>query len=73
MTTDPDRHLPYDSVFNFRDLGGYRTAQGRAIRWRRLFRAGALHTMSDAEATHAHEQLGLRGILDLRRPDEIGE
>ena len=71
MTTDPDRHLPYDSVFNFRDLGGYRTAQGRAIRWRRLFRAGALHTMSDAEATHAHEQLGLRGILDLRRPDEI--
>ena len=71
MTTDADRHLPYDSVFNFRDIGGYTTRDGRRIRWRRLFRAGALHTMSAEEARHAHEELGVRGILDLRRPDEI--
>ncbi|PZC43282.1 MAG: Protein tyrosine/serine phosphatase/Protein tyrosine/serine phosphatase [Chloroflexi bacterium] len=71
MTTTNDRHLPYDSVFNFRDIGGYATGDGRTIRWRRLFRAGALHTMSASEARHAHEQLGVRGILDLRRPDEI--
>lgn len=71
MTTDVDRHIPYDSVFNFRDIGGYRTRDGRAIRWRRLFRSGALHTMSADEAAHAHEELGVRGILDLRRPDEI--
>jgi protein-tyrosine phosphatase len=60
VTIDPERHLPYDSVFNFRDIGGYRTAQGRTIRWRRLFRAGALHTMSEADAIHAHEALGAR-------------
>ena len=71
MSTDIDRHLPYESVFNFRDIGGYRAAGGRRVRWRRLFRAGALHTMSEEDAAHAHEQLGLRGILDLRRPDEI--
>lgn len=71
MTTDLDRHIPYDSVFNFRDIGGYRTRDGRRIRWRRLFRSGALHTMSEEEARHAHEVLGVRGILDLRRPDEI--
>ena len=71
MTTDIDRHIPYDSVFNFRDIGGYETRDGRRIRWRRLFRSGALHTMSEEEARHAHEVLGVRGILDLRRPDEI--
>ena len=57
-------------MINFRDLGGYRTAAGRTVRWRRLFRSGALHHMSDADVERARG-LGIRSILDLRRPDEV--
>ena len=71
MTTQTDRHLPYDTVFNFRDVGGYRTAQGRRLRWRRLFRAAALHDVSPRDAAAIHADLGIAAILDLRRPDEI--
>ena len=71
MTTQADRHLPYDTVFNFRDVGGYRTRDGRRLRWRRLFRAAALHDVSPRDAAAIHADLGTAAILDLRRPDEI--
>jgi protein-tyrosine phosphatase len=27
-----DRHIPFDGLHNFRDLGGYPTADGRRVR-----------------------------------------
>ena len=40
---EPPRHLSFDSLFNVRDLGGYRTADGRHTRWRTLYRADGLN------------------------------
>lgn len=41
MTTPPlERHIPFEGVHNFRDLGGYQSTDGRTIRWRTLFRSG---------------------------------
>ena len=70
--TDFERHLPFDGCFNFRDLGGYETVDGRRIRPRRLFRADGPHalTASDEAALAA---LGLVTIIDLRTPDEAAE
>ncbi len=34
------REIEFERVLNFRDLGGYRAADGRTVRWRRLFRSG---------------------------------
>lgn len=65
-----ERQLEFEGVINFRDLGGYRTSGGESVRWRRLFRSGALHYMTDADVRHAHD-LGIRSVLDLRRPSEI--
>lgn len=65
-----ERHLPFERVANFRDLGGYRTADGRTVRWRRLFRSASLQHMSDADVERARG-LGIRTVLDLRRPDEV--
>ena len=28
-----DRHHPFEACFNFRDIGGYPTADGRSVRW----------------------------------------
>jgi hypothetical protein len=40
MNQSYPRHINFESVPNFRDLGGYRTRDGRTVAWRRLFRSG---------------------------------
>jgi protein-tyrosine phosphatase len=62
---DPSRQLDFDGCFNFRDLGGYATADGHRTRWRRLFRADGLSrlTENDLDALAA---LGIVTVIDLR-------
>ena len=66
------REYGFLRVFNFRDLGGYSTADGRRIRWRRLFRSDALSRLTEDDQ-EAFLRLGVRTVLDLRRDDEIAE
>lgn len=65
----PQRTLLLQGGCNFRDIGGYRTQDGRAVKWGRVFRAGVLSyvTASDHRSLDA---LGVRAICDLRRADE---
>jgi len=69
MTVDADRHVAFDHVFNFRDLGGYETVDGRSVRWRTLFRADGVHRMTIDDIA----PLGVRTVLDLRTPTELDE
>jgi protein-tyrosine phosphatase len=62
-----ERHLAWDGCTNVRDLGGL----GR-IRRGALVRADALQHLS-AEGWRALERHGVRTVVDLRNPDEIGE
>ena len=64
------RWLPMEGCVNFRDLGGYRNAQGQKVRWRKLFRSDALQDMTPADAACATEELDIRLVVDLRNPDE---
>lgn len=64
-----DRHIPCEGVFNLRDLGGYRTEDGRQVRWRKLFRADGLHRMP-ADSGPGIISLGWRTVIDLRTPAE---
>lgn len=50
---------------NFRELGGYKTKDGRTIKKGVLFRSGALGYMSKREIA-ALEKIGLKSILDFR-------
>ena len=67
-----DRHTAFEGCFNFRDIGGYPTADGRRVRWGRYFRAGRQDRMTAADLAHL-ESLGIRTQIDLRRPDEAAE
>jgi protein-tyrosine phosphatase len=67
-----ERHLRFDAVFNFRDLGGYPTRDGRTTRWRTFYRADGLFRMTEADIDTVRA-LGLRTVLDLRTPDELTE
>jgi protein-tyrosine phosphatase len=66
------RAIEFDNVFNFRDLGGYRTADGRTVRWHRLYRADDLCRLDGADLDR-FAALGIRTVLDLRRPNELEE
>lgn len=66
-----DRHIEFEGAFNFRDIGGYRTESGGTVRWRRVFRSGALDAMTDGDETRARDEFGVSAIIDLRHPDEM--
>ena len=68
----PQRRVPFDNVFNFRDLGGYPTADGRTTSFGRVFRADGLQRLAgtDLELVDA---LGIRTVIDLRTPAEIAD
>ncbi len=65
-----ERTLALPGGVNFRDVGGYRTTDGRAVRWGRVFRAGSLADLSDDDLA-VLGRLGLRLACDLRSADEV--
>src|SRR6185312_1311436 len=64
--------VPLQGGSNFRDLGGYRTAQGRIVRRGAVFRSAHLGTLSDADRA-AFAKLGMRTVVDLRGVNEAAE
>jgi Tyrosine phosphatase family len=70
MSRPYPRHIHFESVPNFRDLGGYRTHDGRTVAWRRLFRSAALHKMNDPEMARLKQEIGPRTVIDLRSPKD---
>jgi hypothetical protein len=66
----PDRILPLVGAYNFRDLGGYPTEDGRLTRWGRLFRSDTLHELTLADLAVLRD-LGLAGVIDLRTASEL--
>jgi len=56
-------------ALNFRDLGGYATNDGRAIRWNRLYRSGTTHRMTSGDLQHIVSR-GIRYACDLRSNSE---
>lgn len=65
------RRIDFEGSFNFRDLGGWLTDDGRTVRWQRLYRADSVHRMTDEDVRRAHEDLGVRTLIDLRSDLEI--
>jgi protein-tyrosine phosphatase len=63
------RLVELEGCRNFRDLGGYPTADGRQVRWGRVFRADALGSLTAGDLEHL-TGLGLVTICDLRGPRE---
>jgi len=64
------RHIDLDGAVNFRDLGGYPAADGRHVRWRTLFRADGLSSLSERDRG-VIRQLGVATVIDLRTTGEV--
>lgn len=64
------RHLTVRGACNVRDLGGYVTAQGTMIPYRRFLRSDCLHRLDEGEPQRLHFE-GLRMVIDLRTASEV--
>lgn len=65
------RRIALEGCLNFRDLGGYPTADGRVVRWRQVFRSDALHLLTPADVAHLRDDLRVRDVIDLRSSAEL--
>lgn len=63
------RVLPLEGGRNFRDLGGYLAADGRRVRWGRLYRSGSMAGLTQADCEYL-SGLGIKLICDLRTTGE---
>ena len=69
-TVVAERRIALEGDPNFRDLGGYHTKDGRAVRWGRIYRSGELDALTDADVATV-DGLGIKLVCDLRAPSEI--
>lgn len=63
------RNVPLAGSINFRDLGGYATADGRRVQWGRLFRSGHMANLT-AEGLAQFAALDIRAVCDFRTEEE---
>jgi protein-tyrosine phosphatase len=69
QSTQDARHIALLGAPNFRDVGGYKTTDGRTVAWGLLYRSGDLSGLTDAD----YEQLakfGISAVCDFRLATE---
>jgi len=65
------RQIIFESVSNFRDLGGYPARDGYTVAWRRIFRSGDLRHATNRDFKRLKEEIRLATVIDLRSAEEI--
>lgn len=66
---DARRIIEIDGTLNFRDLGGYLAADGRSVKWRKVFRSAQLDRLSP-QGINALSELKVSTVIDLRFTEE---
>jgi protein-tyrosine phosphatase len=67
---ETDRFIALEGAFNLRDLGGYRTGDGRTVRLGRLWRADGPERLTDGDRKLL-EALEIATVIDLRADGEF--
>ena len=65
-----ERHLPMAGGYNFRDLGGFRTKDGKYTKWGKIFRSDDLNHLTEDDLLYL-ASIPLVSIVDFRTQDEI--
>ena len=68
----PSRLIPLEGQPNFRDLGGYKTDDGRTVKWGQVFRSGELSRLSDQDVSR-FDQLGIRTVANFLTEADMAE
>ena len=63
------RVLPLEGGRNFRDLGGYATADGKTVKWGEVYRSGVMAGLTSADYDYL-SSIGIKVICDFRTSQE---
>ncbi len=64
-----ENHLPMTGGYNFRDLGGIRTKEGRFVKWGKIFRSDGLDKLTDQDLRYL-SSIPIVSIVDFRSSEE---
>ena len=64
------RHIELEGQSNFRDLGGYETRDGRAVKWGEVYRSGRFPKLTDEDVDRL-ERLGIQTVVSLLTKDDV--
>ena len=64
------RILPLEGGFNFRDMGGYESADGKTVKWGHVFRSDEMGRLTPADLDYLNS-IPLRTVVDFRSEEEI--
>ena len=65
-----DRHIALEGQSNFRDIGGYHTADGKTVRRGLVYRSGELPRLTDKDVAKL-EQLAIKRVVNFLTGEEI--
>ena len=65
-----ERHVELEGQSNFRDIGGYVTADGRRVKWGQVYRSGELHKLSDTDVDKL-DALDIKAVANFLTEREI--
>ena len=65
-----ERHYPFEGSFNFRDIGGYKSKEGRRVKKGLYFRTGRQDRMTQKDLIQLKD-LKIKTQIDLRKSEEI--
>ena len=68
--TVAERRLPLQGAFNFRDMGGYETTEGRKVKWGKLYRSEELAGLTEWDIEYLQKS-SLKLICDYRTDFEV--
>lgn len=64
------RHIELEGEPNFRDLGGYKTEDGKTVKWGQVYRSGKLSNLTESDVKIL-DSLDIRTVVNLLAPEEI--
>lgn len=67
-----ERRVLLEGAVNFRDIGGYKTSDGREVKWGRVFRSDGLARLTEKDH-RVLTQIGIERVFDFRSPAEVSE
>ncbi|MDD7306418.1 MAG: tyrosine-protein phosphatase [Peptoniphilaceae bacterium] len=66
------KRIPFETIDNFRDLGGVATKDGKSVKWGKIYRSSNMNLISDNDIAKMKD-LKISTVIDLRRDFEVEE